>query len=100
MLFVQSCGQLPSLEMARKNAAQMLISTYTCFAIGTACKYLTRFVLSKRLWCVADGLVGLSELPSVSTIAEGQAEHIKTGSTSPLALVDEIQVKLMRQRLA
>lgn len=36
--------------------------------------------------------MGLSEVPSVSTIDEGEAEHVKTGATSPLALVDEIQV--------
>lgn len=51
---------------------------------------------SQRLRCVADGLMGLSELPSVTTIAEGEADHIKTGATSPLALVDEIQVIPMR----
>lgn len=41
---------------------------------------------------MTDELMGLSEPPSVSTIEDGEAEHIKTGETSPLSLLTEIQV--------
>lgn len=42
---------------------------------------------------VTDGLMGLTDLPEVTTKAQGEAEHIKTGSISPNALLAETQVR-------
>lgn len=41
--------------------------------------------------------MGLSGLPAVTTIAEGEAGHIKTGSSSPLSLVAEVQVITLKR---
>lgn len=38
------------------------------------------------------GLSGLSATPTVSTILEGKAEHVKTGDDSPNSVLGETQV--------
>lgn len=46
----------------------------------------------QQLTVGSDDLVGLSELPSVTTVTEGEAAHIKTGTSSPDSLLPEVQV--------
>lgn len=46
----------------------------------------------QQLTVGSDDLTGLSDLPSASTLTEGEAAHIKTGAASPASLHSEIQV--------
>lgn len=55
--------------------------------------YLPCVLLVLWVCLTSGGLGGLSATPTVSTVLEGEAAHIKTGKDSPKSLIAETQVR-------